>query len=345
MENVTYSDELQHWGINGMKWGQRRYQNKDGSLTPAGRKRYSLGETIHNYKVKKKRQQALEKARQAKAAKAEHEKNAAEGKVALKDMTDDEIRKAIVRKQLENQYEALHPQKVSMGKEFAKKMMQEAIMPSMVTAGKKFLTDYMSKAIDNSLKVKVDPNSYEALKKSYDVLKIKKDIEDLKKPKEDSLADRAKEAEQKKKILEYEEALRKREEAESAREKKEKKAAEEIKAAEERKAEAQRQVDEYVRNLYTDTTYRKSGDDITDNKTATGKGSNTTRIGIEQIERAKTDGKVYGEGTSRSSIKEQMDGGKKWWDTSNVQDTVDFTANTVNKGQSFIAGLLEDKSR
>lgn len=31
--------ELLHWGIKGMKWGVRRYQNLDGSLTTAGRKR------------------------------------------------------------------------------------------------------------------------------------------------------------------------------------------------------------------------------------------------------------------------------------------------------------------
>lgn len=31
--------ELYHHGIKGMKWGVRRYQNADGSLTPAGKKR------------------------------------------------------------------------------------------------------------------------------------------------------------------------------------------------------------------------------------------------------------------------------------------------------------------
>jgi hypothetical protein len=36
----TRTGELQHHGIKGMKWGRRRFQNADGSLTPAGIKRY-----------------------------------------------------------------------------------------------------------------------------------------------------------------------------------------------------------------------------------------------------------------------------------------------------------------
>lgn len=34
------NNELEHHGIKGMRWGVRRYQNKDGSLTPRGKKRY-----------------------------------------------------------------------------------------------------------------------------------------------------------------------------------------------------------------------------------------------------------------------------------------------------------------
>ena len=32
---------ITHSGIKGMKWGVRRYQNEDGSLTEAGKKRYA----------------------------------------------------------------------------------------------------------------------------------------------------------------------------------------------------------------------------------------------------------------------------------------------------------------
>lgn len=41
-----YLDELYHHGIRGQKWGQRRYQYNDGSLTPAGRQRYGSGASL-----------------------------------------------------------------------------------------------------------------------------------------------------------------------------------------------------------------------------------------------------------------------------------------------------------
>ena len=38
---MQYNNYIYHHGIKGQRWGIRRFQNKDGSLTPRGRKRYS----------------------------------------------------------------------------------------------------------------------------------------------------------------------------------------------------------------------------------------------------------------------------------------------------------------
>lgn len=71
------NNNLQHHGILGMKWGVRRYQNPDGSYTDAGRKRRGYSER------RLTREENISK---------------------IKNMSDDDLRKIVRRKQLESQF-------------------------------------------------------------------------------------------------------------------------------------------------------------------------------------------------------------------------------------------------
>ena len=60
MWQYNNANELYHFGIKGMKWGIRRYQNEDGTLTPAGKKHYG---NMSDDKLQKSLYKQVKKAR------------------------------------------------------------------------------------------------------------------------------------------------------------------------------------------------------------------------------------------------------------------------------------------
>lgn len=88
--------ELYHHGTKGMKWGIRRYQNKDGSLTPAGKKRYYDTPELNKQKIKMETAKAKRSAAVKKVNKASNRQSAVPTAANRKayEKADNEYRKA-----------------------------------------------------------------------------------------------------------------------------------------------------------------------------------------------------------------------------------------------------------
>ena len=141
-----YDNYLCHYGVNGMRWGVRRYQNSDGSLTTAGRKRYErdqrensgkkkgnkVGQADPNRWVKEDltRTQRLTNetaglARNLKAANDQSIRSKPRKRMDLSNMSDQDLRNQINRELLERQYnDVFNPPTVSKGRQYASQILE-----------------------------------------------------------------------------------------------------------------------------------------------------------------------------------------------------------------------------
>ena len=178
---ICRPDELVHWGIKGMRWGIRRYQNADGSLTAAGRKRRDKLEAELKELGGKKR-----------GAKSTATTEPTPRKKRVDEMTDDEVRNAANRMRLEAEYynaqknlATVNPPKVSAGKKFMTGLVDDVVVPAAKNTGKVWLEKFMKEKlgledIDSKLEKRL-----KRAKAQYEIADYEKKRLDLAKPKEE----------------------------------------------------------------------------------------------------------------------------------------------------------------
>lgn len=158
------ANELTHWGVVGMKWGVRRYQNKDGSLTPAGKKRYNkeMAKLKEEERVAKNRlktqakfdkleqkRKEVEALKKGKPLPKETKTTQKTSRPSIKDLSDDELRQIVNRMQLEQQYRNYNPEQVSAGKKFVDKVTKDVLVPAATEVGKEVVKNALKKGVNS----------------------------------------------------------------------------------------------------------------------------------------------------------------------------------------------------